>query len=155
MLQKFIQTDMVDSGRTRRLQQKDKIMHPNQKREVNYCATMIQKFIRGYLSRKRRPNIIYLLKFFKIVNRLNTKRTIQSLSKAFRQSHQMIKTRKQAILNGYITYCAIKIQKVYRAYKTRTFIIPMRKAFGHRLLDQLEAVAIGWVTRKIFKLKDV
>ena len=62
-------------------------MHPNQKREVNYCATMIQKFIRGYLSRKRKANVIYLLKFFRIVNRLNAKRTISDLSKALRQSH--------------------------------------------------------------------
>jgi hypothetical protein len=31
----------------------------------------------------------------------------------------------------------------------------MRKAFGHRLLGKLQGVALGWVTRKIFKLKDV
>ena len=84
-------------------------MHPNQRREVHYCATMIQKFIRGYLSRKAKANIIYLLKFFRFVNRLTAKRTVNEMSKALRQSHQMIKSRKQAILNGYITYCAIKI----------------------------------------------
>jgi hypothetical protein len=66
------------------LQQKDRIMHPNQKREVNYCATMIQKFVRGHLSRKRKADVIYLLKMFRIVNRLQAKRTASELSKALR-----------------------------------------------------------------------
>ena len=75
---------MVDRNSGGGLQQKDRIMHPNQKREVNYCATMIQKFVRGYLSRKRKADVIYLLKLFRIINRLHAKRTATELSKALR-----------------------------------------------------------------------
>lgn len=86
LLQKFLQSDseMVDRNNRARLQQKDRLMHPNQKREVNYCAIMIQKFVRGYLSRKRKANVIYLLKLFRIINRLHAKRTVSELSKALR-----------------------------------------------------------------------
>jgi hypothetical protein len=58
-------------------------------------------------------------------------------------------------LNGYITYCVIKVQKAYRGHKARKLLIPIRKAFGTKGIAKLEALARGYVVRKIMKLKDV
>lgn len=49
----------------------------------------------------------------------------------------------------------MRLQKFYRGWKVRSFVLPMRKAFGSVKMYKLEAVVLGWITRKIFKLKDV
>lgn len=49
----------------------------------------------------------------------------------------------------------VKIQKAYKGFKTRSILLPMRRSFGPRGVAKLEAVAQGYVTRRIMQLKDV
>jgi hypothetical protein len=57
---------------------------------------------------------IYLDKFLEIVNKMSVKLQVQYLVNSMKFTHQMIKDRKTTMLNNYINYCAIKIQKVFR-----------------------------------------
>lgn len=58
------------------------------------------------------------------------------------------------MLNGYITYCAVKIQKVWKGHQARAQTIPFRRALKGQRLNMLEATFIGWRTRQILNLKE-
>jgi hypothetical protein len=58
------------------------------------------------------------------------------------------------MLNNYINYCAVKIQKVFRGYIVRKLEIPFRKILGQEGLERLQAVLIGWRVRRIMRLKE-
>lgn len=60
------------------------------------------------------------------------------------------------MLNSYITYCAIKIQCIYRGHFHRKYIIKFRKSFKSiESYRRFLAIVIGWRVRKIFNLKIV
>ena len=42
----------------------------------------------------------------------------------------MLKERKSTLLNNYINYCAVKIQKVFRGYLARRLDVPIRANLG-------------------------
>ena len=67
----------------------------------------------------------------------------------------MAKEKRQSMLNGYITYCAMKIQRNYRGYYARRYVTPFRRALGKSRMKKLHAVMSGWKTRQILKMKDV
>ena len=78
--------------------------------------------------------------------------------KVMKLSHKKLEEQKQFMLNSYITYCAIKIQKVFRGYLVRRYKAPLYKALGKDSLGRskiakLEAVALGWRDRRINRLK--
>ena len=66
----------------------------------------------------------------------------------------VMKNRKQAALKSYINYNAVKIQKVFRGYNERKNLDQFRKAFDPYTVQKLEAVALGFRTRKILRLKE-
>ena len=109
-----------------------------------------------YVTRRKQPKVnTKIRQIIDIAERYSYAKGVPELSRLMRQAHILIKDRKQAILNWYITYCVIKIQKAYKGYKTRSFLLPMRKAFGSKGIAKLEAVAKGYIVMKILKLKDV
>ena len=60
-------------------------------------------------------------------------------------------------MNGYINYCAIKIQKVFRGHQLRKKVVDNQKVkrkLGFKNMKKLEGVALGFIVRKIMKLKE-
>ena len=73
-----------------------------------------------------------------------------------RQSIQQIKMKKQLLLNTFVIYCAIKIQKVFRGNFQRKYIYQFRKQLKtSKNFNKFLAIIKGWKTRRIFKLKIV
>lgn len=58
------------------------------------------------------------------------------------------------ILNQYILYCAVKIQKCYRGHLARKFAIPVRHAFSPYKISRINAVIRGWKIRNIMRLRE-
>lgn len=71
-------------------------------------------------------------------------------------AHQGLKEKKQALLNGYITYCAVKIQQTWRGYYDRRYMVPfMQQLGGPKGYHKLNAVIVAWRVRRIMALRDV
>ena len=59
------------------------------------------------------------------------------------------------MLNNYVNYCAVKIQKVFRGYLARKLDLQFVLALGGpEGVNKLEAVMVGWRTRRILRLKE-
>jgi len=76
--------------------------------------------------------------------------------RALRLAHQGLKERKQALLNGYITYCAVKVQQTWRGYYDRHYMVPFREKIGGTVgYRKINALIAGWRVRRIMKLREV
>jgi hypothetical protein len=62
---------------------------------------------------------IYLEKFLDIAQKIDIKLQVHYLVNSLKFTHQTIKDRKSTMLNNYINYCAVKIQKVFRGFIVR------------------------------------
>jgi hypothetical protein len=97
---------------------------------------------------------IYLEKFLEIAQKIDIKLQVHYLVNSLKFTHQTIKDRKSTMLNNYINYCAVKIQKVFRGFIVRKLQVPLRVNLGHKGLEKLQAVMIGWRVRRIMRLKE-
>ena len=96
----------------------------------------------------------YLDKFLGMTKKLSIKLQVQYLISYMKFTHQTIKDRKSTMLNHYINYCAIKIQKVYRGHRSRKLDLPIRNRLGKEGVTKLKAIIQGWRIRRIFKTKE-
>ena len=96
----------------------------------------------------------YQYKFRQLAEKLGNKLHIQYLVSSMKYTHQMIKERKSTMLNNYINYCALKIQKVFRGHLARKLDLPLRVFLGAKGQSKLQAVLQGWRVRRIFRLKE-
>ena len=103
----------------------------------------------------RRNGVLKEIKFKRLARKAGTTLFAKNLVYSLRLSHQMAKEKRQSMLNGYITYCAMKIQRNYRGYYARRYVTPFRRALGKSRMKKLHAVMSGWKTRQILKMKDV
>jgi hypothetical protein len=92
-------------------------------------------------------------KFLGLTSKVSFHMQLRCLTDALKFTHRVVSDRKQAVLNGYVQYCAVKIQKVFRGGRARRHILPFRRAFGADTVARLEAAALGYRTRKIMNLK--
>jgi hypothetical protein len=53
-----------------------------------------------------------------------------------------------------VDHCASKIQKVFRGFYARKYIIKIKKTFFN-VEDKIQAVVRGWRIRKIMKTKEI
>ena len=76
------------------------------------AATLIQRRVRGYLVRRDAQGLRCWLLFRRLTEKAETRSrdaAVSQLVRALRLAHQGVKEQKQALLNGYITYCAVRI----------------------------------------------
>ena len=79
---------------------------------------------------------------------------VRQLIFALKDSYLNIKNTKQRYLKRYIFFCATRIQTLYRGYRARKIIVPIRKKLGSNI-TLLQSVAIGWKIRRIMKTKEI
>lgn len=89
------------------------VFDPNYSKQKS--AIKIQAYIRGYLVRKN-SEIKNLKRFFSMTKKLSFHMQLYDLVETMKFTHRAVTKRKQEVLNGYINYCAIKIQKVFRGH---------------------------------------
>ena len=89
--------------------------------------------------------------FFRRVHRIvNVRSLIFSMKNAFVN----VRNTKQRYLKKYIFYSATRIQSLVRGFLARKIKVPIhRKIRGTKTV--IEGAALGWKTRRIFKLKEV
>ena len=123
------------------------------------AAILIQKYTRGYLVRRSADGFRSLLFFLRLVEKAEAASrdlAMKSLVRAIRMAHQGIKEQKQALLNGYITYCAVKIQQTWRGHYERRYLVPFRvRLAGPAGHQKFNAMIDGWRVRRIMVLKEV
>ena len=79
---------------------------------------------------------------------------VRQLVYCLKNAYIHVKTTKQRRLKKYIFFAATKIQSLVRGFLARKNRLPYKKATKGRAA-KLEAVALGWKVRRIFKLKEV
>jgi hypothetical protein len=94
-------------------------------------------------------------KYFKL-------RLIADLKHLLQQTSDFFKQQRQELLRAYVRICALRIQKTFRGFLVRKYEAKFRKALGcyplpnqFSKIGKLEALALGWKTRRIMKLKEV
>lgn len=125
------------------------------------AALIIQKWVRGYLQRREFARmklgikkIRKLRRFLSVGYKKIKVKVIKNLILAIRQSSKVIRKERKTVMSKYINYCATVIQKVYRGYVVRRYVVP-------EMLDDIEAqhraVALlkGWQIRKIVSCGEV
>lgn len=124
---------------------------------IHMAAILIQKRLRGLAVRKKRGGRSYLA-FAKLLVRADAASraaVVKNLVVCIRLAHQAVKAKRQALLNGYITYCALRVQKTFRGYYARKYTVRfwrgLRGARGYR---KLEGVVLAWRTRRVLALRD-
>lgn len=115
--------------------------------------------MRGYLVRRDARSLRSWLLFRRLTEKAEERSrelVVGQLIRALRLAHQGNKEQKQTLLNGYITYCAVRIQKAWRGHYDRKFLLPfITKIGGAAGLQRLEASIDGWRVRRIMNLKEV
>jgi hypothetical protein len=77
------------------------------------------------------------------------------LTWCIKSAHDAIRNKRQALLNSYIAVQAVKIQKNWRGYYARRYLVPFRARLGRRGYNRLLAAALGWKTRAIMRLPEI
>ena len=72
-------------------------------------------------------------------------------------THDASREKRIKMLNGYITYCAIMIQRNWRGKMARKYQVPFLTKLGGRKAAsrKIKAIVDGWRTRSIMKLAEV
>ena len=79
---------------------------------------------------------------------------VRELVYCLKNAYIHVKNVKQRRLKKYIFFAATKIQSLVRGFLARKNRVPYKRATKKKAA-QLEAVALGWKIRRIFKLKEV
>lgn len=112
---------------------------------------MVQKYMRGHVDRKRVTQNLQAYYFFKKAQRVIL---VRQLIFALKDSYLNVKNTKQRYLKRYIFFCATRIQTLYRGFRARKVIVPIRRKLGSNV-SLLTSVAIGWKIRRIMKTKEI
>mmetsp|Transcript_7178 Transcript_7178/g.6268 ORF Transcript_7178/g.6268 Transcript_7178/m.6268 type:complete len:132 (+) Transcript_7178:1724-2119(+) len=107
--------------------------------------------MRGYLIRKRYLQLKKVYDFFKKVER---KVLVREVAEGIKEAFFNVKNIKSQMLRNYVNHCATSIQKLYRGFYTRKYLIRIRKAFL-TLEDVMVALVLGWRIRKIMQTKEI
>lgn len=125
------------------------------------AATQVQALIRGFLARRRFSGLQEELTRLRRRRRLAQLRSRIQMSwapyriyKALKAWAVRQKTRREGLFLLFQHHCAISIQKVYRGYSVRKVLgkVLSRRKRGR---GRLEAVVVGWKTRRILKFRKV
>ena len=79
---------------------------------------------------------------------------VRQLLFALKDSYLNVKNTKQRYLKRYIFFCATRIQTLYRGFRARRVIVPIRRKLGSNI-NLLQSVAIGWKVRRITRTKEI
>lgn len=79
---------------------------------------------------------------------------VRQLLFALKDSYLNVKNTKQRYLKRYIFFCATRIQTLYRGFRARRVIVPIRRKLGSNI-NLLQSVAIGWKVRRIMRTKEI
>ena len=79
---------------------------------------------------------------------------VRQLLFALKDSYLNVKNTKQRYLKRYIFFCATRIQTLYRGFRARRVIVPIRRKLGSNI-NLLQSVALGWKVRRIMRTKEI
>lgn len=79
---------------------------------------------------------------------------VNEVVKAMKDSFIQIKSIKTNLLKNYVNNCAVKIQKIFKGYFARKFIVKIKRAFKG-IDEKLVAAVLGWKIRKIMRTKEI
>jgi hypothetical protein len=140
-----------------------KLFEKKQKKKPNsskiqvqvHAAIVIQKWVRGYYQRKEykkhRDGIRKIRRLRRILSvgyKKVKSRFIKNVISAVKESGKVVKKKRAQVLKKYKNYCANLIQKNWKGYVVRRYIVP-------EMLDYLDAqhramaLLKGWQMRKI------
>jgi hypothetical protein len=146
-----------------------KLFEKKQKKKPNpskiqvqvHAAIVIQKWVRGYYQRKEykkhRDGIRKIRRLRRILSvgyKKVKSRFIKSVISAVKESGKVVKKKRAQVLKKYKNYCANLIQKNWKGYIVRRYIVP-------EMLDYLDAqhramaLLKGWQMRKIVSCGEV
>ena len=82
---------------------------------------------------------------------------VSELSWCLNVAHEAARERRVAMLNSYITYCALRIQANWRGFYTRNYWAPFLVRMGglKRACRKFSSPINGWRTRQIMRLPEV
>lgn len=125
------------------------------------AATVLQALIRGFLARRRFSGLQQELSRMRRRHQLAQLRArIQAswapyrIYKALKTWAVRQKTRREGLFLLFQHHCAVSIQKIYRGFHVRRLYgnVLGRRRRGR---GRLEAVVVGWKTRRILKFRKV
>ena len=127
---------------------------------MNHAALTVQKYLKGYIIRKRFSSFAKLFFLFK---RYERRVLAHDVSRGLRECFIHVKSMRKHMLEVYVNRCATAIQKVFRGWYVRERIRPLliQKALNSsarrdsRVITRLRALIQGWRVRKIMKTKEI
>lgn len=98
---------------------------------MNQAATNVQKYLKGFIIRRRFNTFAKLYFLFK---RYKKRVFTLDLSHSLRDCFVQVKTMRKQMLEIYVNKCATKIQKLYRGWYVRERIRPLKihRLFSHQ-----------------------
>jgi len=166
----------IDGSKTERYQGTGKLGKGKQEMEVlrrqaqereakrlrrHRAASQIQALIRGFLARRHFSGLQQELtrlrrrhRLAQLRARVQTSWAPYRIYKALKAWAVRQKARREGLFLQFQHHCAVSIQKVYRGYHVRRVfgtVLGRRK----RGRGRLEAVVVGWKTRRILKFRKV
>lgn len=99
-------------------------------------------------------------KFFDLVKRVEVayrRQQVSEFSMALIAAAESMRNKRQLLLNGYITYCAMMIQRLFRGYMDRKYYGPFYAKLGGMKAGRAKfaAMCVGWRVRAIMRLREV
>lgn len=131
--------------------------HLNQYKTVqanlNQAATNVQKYLKGFIIRRRFNSFAKLYFLFK---RYQRRVLTRDIAHGLRDCFVSVKQMRKTMLELYVSKCATKIQKHFRGWYVRTHLRPLKlqQVLGN-LRDKLQALVKGWRLRRILRTKEI
>lgn len=99
-------------------------------------------------------------KLYDLVSRADEfyrKQKVSELAMAMIAACDAQRQKRQVLLNGYITYCAMMVQRLFRGYMDRKYYGPFLIKLGGSKAGRakFEALCAGWRVRAIMGLREV
>ena len=107
--------------------------------------------MKGYLISKHFKKLKHQFYFFK---RLHKKIVVRDVIECMKKSFIYIKDIKNRLLKGYVNHCACKIQKVFRGFYARNYLVKIKRAFS-KTETRFRAIIIAWRLRRVMKTKEI
>jgi hypothetical protein len=125
----------------------------------NRAALTVQKYLKGYIIRKR---FFSFAKLYFLFKRFERRVLAKDVARGLRECFVHVKGMRKHMLEVYVNKCATLIQKVFRGWFVRERVRPLliNKTFNlsgrkDNVLSRLRAIFVGWRIRKIMKTKEI